>query len=223
MLSCEQRTTERELTLGQLWEAGIWPRVLRNDCNPATSANQLRHSRQLLAEALHFGQHLLFLEDDIDVKRDFRSWVKLARWEDVPTLFCAITPAAEAHLNQPARRRVVPPTISPIAPYAAWVGAQALYLPHRTLAGLLDYSRGRTDSLDTVLREWSTTRGGEPVHIAHPNPVQHRNPPKVRAVHDKRDLSGRVSRSYRLTCSVPVEALVEARERRWRARTTPRT
>lgn len=218
MVSCRERRQERARTLDQLAAAGIpAPVVQENTCQPASLTQQLENSLILVRKAASVRHHLLFVEDDIDCHADFVTWLRIAEHDNVIVSFCAIKPQLEKHIKQPAGRPVTP-GLYPLPRAVGYVGAQALFLPYRLLNALTEYAVGASDSLDMVLHYFARALG-ESISIAFPNPVQHRNPPKMRPVKNDRPLAGRLSRSYGRETDKPVQALLDARRSRWRERT----
>jgi hypothetical protein len=189
MISCRQRRdTERPLTLASLDRVGIRPRVFESPCDPPSP----RENRRVSLEALTWarGHDVLFFEDDVDADETLPAWLELARAQRQPVTFCLIRPAW--HPPQIRRQldegRAITPGLYPVQRFASWYGTQAIYLP----AGLVDFivdhpafmrqnmHRGEPTwtGFDLFLREHLKSSG---YHLlaALPNPVEHRDPPKL--------------------------------------------
>jgi hypothetical protein len=225
MISCRQRReTERPKTLASLARVGVRPRVFESPCDPPHP----RENRRISLEALSSvrGHDVLFLEDDVDADETLPAWLDLARSQPHPVTFCVVRPAFHPPLIRKALELRVPiPTgLLPIANVGtAWYGTQAIYLP----ASLVEFIVSHPAFLEQNLHRGELTWTGFDLFLreylpasewrllgAFPNPVEHRDPPKL--VARRLPLSPRKSLTYCRPAAGPVpsradESRVDAR------------
>lgn len=188
MISCRQRRdTERALTLRSLAAVGLVPRVHESPCDPPHP----RENRRISLEALQAarGSDLLFVEDDIDADGTLPAWIDRARALRQPVTFCTVRAHMQpAHVNAALRqRRAIPTGLYPVT-LTGWYGTQAVYLPADLVTWAADHPAFMEMNMhlgqltwtgfDLFLRE-HLPRTSWRMHGAFPNPVQHRDPPKM--------------------------------------------
>lgn len=200
MISCVQRRdTERPITLASLANVGVHPIVVESECNPAGARLNRHAAWHALSRA---NGAALFLEDDVLVKPTLTRALEMAVAADVITVFCLLrerllTREAQAIL---ARARAVGRmrlTLLPLDPLEVpkrrgFYGTQAVYLPERVVRCVLEDAWSEfvgeygapmdvaPSGFDFWLKERASEFGG--MFTVVPNPVQHRNPPKMRAI-----------------------------------------
>lgn len=182
-------------------------------CDPPSGTENRWNAERCVRLALERREDLLLLEDDIDVAPDFLEALEAARRLAVPVTFWL----QKLH-NHPTRFHTY--RGAPIActfeavrrVTASWYGTQAILLPLELLAVLaVDETFG--DGVGSLpFDQWLRPRLPR-LHVALPNPVQHRNPPNVRG-HDRKH---RVS----LTYDAPRVGSWEAAWQSWTIQTSP--
>lgn len=196
MISCQQRRAERERTLEGLAAVGVHPIVTESSCDPASGA--LNRHAAWHAIAPH-DEPLLFLEDDVDAAPWLPEAVRLASaWGAIVTL-CLLRDTLLPDEVQTAIREArgsFPVCIIPLVPERVrerrgYYGTQAIVLPQGVVAAVRraksDFVQSDgspnlaiTHGFDFWLKDHAHELGG--IHALLPNPVQHRNPPKMRRV-----------------------------------------
>lgn len=196
MISCAQRREERARTLAGLAEVGVTPIVTESPCNPA--GGSLNRHAAWHAIAPH-DEPLLFLEDDVDAAPWLPEAVRLASaWGRIVTL-CLLRDSLLPDEVQTLITRAsdsFPLCIIPLVPERVearrgFYGTQAIVLPQGVVAAIRAAKRDfvRSDGtpdpsvehgFDFWLKHHARDLGG--IHALLPNPVQHRNPPKMRRV-----------------------------------------
>ena len=181
MVSCAQRESARALTIPQLEKAGVAVTVLLDDCTPPvqTPPGNGPIGLKAIRHAIAMGwEHVLIVEDDIDLAPDFPMFLTAALdvgavtyfyLNDSPTRLprtVGTLAAASILRGEPQKRRLTP----------AWsmdflLGTQCVLLPARVLPGIARTLEGMSISFDRgVLAALS-----ERPLIALPHPVQHRH------------------------------------------------
>lgn len=222
MVSCIERASERAQTTAQLEAIDLRPDFVAlnacNDSDPATCEKQLRNARRCLEHALLVGGHVLFLEDDIDATPDLWTWVRISEYQPRMVTFTTMTRGQEPPAARVGARKRVPPELYRV-PRSAWWGTQAFWIPEPHVGRLYEWTAGTTgSSFDTCILAYCQHFDLD-IMAAVPNPVQHRNPPKMRRVRFDRDLTKRASRSFGRDATMPVRRVLEARRQSWRERT----
>lgn len=181
MRSCAWRTTEREQTLADLATVGITPEVFLSACDPATREKGIETALEALSTCA--SDSALVLEDDITPDSTFPLWLAVAEKAGVPVTFCTM----RWHIHTPevkqahSRNHPFPTGLYPVADNERWWGSQAIYLPEKIVTLALeawsspDRGMGK-GGFDNWLRRLFN-RHGVTLHVAVPNPVQHRDPP----------------------------------------------
>ena len=192
MISCVQRRDERALTLPQLIAADLNPVVIESPCDPAGGPlNRLAAYQALQVLGSNGG---LFFEDDIDIDRAiFGEAVRLAaETNEICTLFLPRRPSL-----YPTGVLTAIAAGVPIPLHAAklentrdrrgYYGSQAVYLPGHFVMGALRLRSlfmtqdglplPEADGFDFYIKDEARA-----IYGVFPNPVQHRNPPKMKAV-----------------------------------------
>ena len=189
MISCRQRReTERPKTLASLRAVGITPTVFESPCDPPHPRENRRVS--LFALRCSRGRDTLFLEDDIDVDDTFPLWIEAARAQPHLVTFCVMRMWMQPpHVSAAVRLgRPIPTGLFPIPRLDKWYGTQAIYLP----AQFVDWAVEHPAFMAKSLHKGEVTWTGFDLFIrdhlretnmkllgAFPNPVQHRDPPKL--------------------------------------------
>lgn len=189
MISCEQRTHDRDWTLIQLEAHGVTDcHVVLSPCQPATPAGTIPAAHAALRHALEHGHPthpILFLEDDLTLAETFRRDLITATHLPAPAatyLYLNDTPArlyrhapldASAILN----RHPIRPGPRRLPDQHAAFGTQAVLLTRDLLEPLLaatapDAPRPGT-AFDAILHRHLTTTP-VPTFTFLPHPVQHR-------------------------------------------------
>ena len=193
MISCvHRRNTERPRTLDQLANAGLNPVVIESACDPAGGPlNRLAAYQALQVLGSDGG---LFFEDDIDVNAALFTKVidLVVPLSKVTTLFVpkrwSLHPTEV--LTALAGRTPIPLRVLPLVntrERRGFYGTQAMYLPGDFVLSAL---RCRNDFMTPDGLPLSSCDGfdfwikehAQEIYGAFPNPVQHRNPPKMRSV-----------------------------------------
>jgi len=184
MVSCAQRESARALTIPQLEKAGVAVTVLLDDCTPPvqTPPGNGPIGLKAIRHAIAMGwEHVLIVEDDIDLAPDFPMFVEAAlktnaavylylndresRMRDI--LGTELTRSILAKEPQP--RRLVR-----ARRYAGLFGAQAVLLPAAILPTVERWQAAKGDSFDAnILR--ALVHKQFPTLVAIPHPVQHRH------------------------------------------------
>lgn len=200
-----RRETELPITLASLNAVGFDPKVVMSFRTPSSRENR-RVAFQALADA-DAVDDVLFFEDDVLADHTLPYWVEIARRQPNPVSFCLIRPA-----NHPKRiKRLlkrglkIPPSLEPVANPELWWGTQAVYLPAAIVeAAITDPTFLKPSVFDGELR-WTgwdvwlrdaSIRLGLPMHSAFPNPVQHRDPPKLVIRNGRAPQKPRISLTY---------------------------
>jgi len=188
MISCAQRgPTERVITLHELARVNIHPIVFESPCNPAGGP----HNRAVAFRAIEFAygtrNACLFFEDDILVNDMlFPKMLDMARVDDVPTTFTSFRQSVhpdECMTDFTPRLVKMVNTMEPRGFY----GTQAFYIPYWLVkqiihdqdefitedGGLLD----DCDGFDFYIKHHVAD-----IYMAFPNPVDHRQPPKMKHI-----------------------------------------
>lgn len=196
MISCVQRRDERARTLAGLAAVGVHPIVTESPCDPA-GASLNRHAAWH-AISPH-DEPVLFLEDDVDAAAWLPDALRLASaWGSIVTL-CLLRDSLlpdDVQVTLTRHRDSYPVSIIPLVPERVearrgFYGTQAVVLPQGVVAAIrrakADFVRpdGTPDptvehGFDFWLKDHAAELGG--IHVLLPNPVQHRNPPKMRRV-----------------------------------------
>jgi len=200
MISCRQREhTERAKTLEGLAVLGITPHVQTSSCDPASGMLNRHAAWHAISTA--GDRHVLFLEDDVDVKPSLLKAVDLARAADVIVDFCLL----RHHILGPdglelvalgQRRKKLPLSLvkvpaGNVVKRGGWYGTQAVFLPNRVVKVIMNAwtvfiseygapNQNVQHGFDFWLKEHANGLGG--IWVALPNPVQHRDPPKMTQV-----------------------------------------
>jgi hypothetical protein len=203
MVSCAQRESARALTIPQLEKAGVAVTVLLDDCTPPvqTPPGNGPIGLKAIRHAIAMGwEHVLIVEDDIDLAPDFPMFVEAAlktnaavylylndfesRMRDI--LGRDLTKSILAKEPQP--RRLVR-----ARRYAGLFGAQAVLLPAAILPTVEQWQAAKGDSFDgNILR--ALMHKQFPTLVAIPHPVQHRHDRTARTPDERL----KKSRSYAL-------------------------
>lgn len=205
MISCTQRRyTERPRTLKQLSKVGIVPNVIESACDPAGGPL----NRLAAWEAISGVQgDCLFLEDDIDVNAPLFDFFldKAQESGEVVTFTCfreSLHPKGILNERNPLPRLVE--MVNTKDRYGFY-GTQGIYLPDwavtKIKASMEDFVTmsglplDDCDGFDFWIKENISK-----ILMAFPNPVQHRDPPKMRIVTNGEEDKRRphVSLSYHL-------------------------
>lgn len=186
MISCVQRRdTERVRTLAQLASVNVHPVVIESPCNPAGGPLN-RHAALMALKRADF-DGVLFVEDDIDVnQRLFTAFVDMAVEARELTTFCVMRDA----LYPPGVYDSLTPRLVHLQGTSArrgFYGTQCVYIPGWLVSKIIASHRDFEDQqgqplkdchgFDFWLKENVTT-----ILAAFPNPVQHRQPPKMARV-----------------------------------------
>ena len=211
MISCRQRRdTERPITLASLGAVGIVPRVHESPCDPPHPRENRRISLQALTDAR--GRDVLFLEDDITADHTLPAWIDRARDLQQPVTFCVVRAHMQPdHVTRALRRRrPIPTGLWPLR-MTGWYGTQAVYLPRDLVAWAVDHPafmqmnmhKGQLTwtGFDLFVREHLPSTRWR-MHGAFPNPVQHRDAPKM--VPRAKPPPARVSLTYGHLAADPV-------------------
>ncbi len=221
MVSCQQRTTARRLTIPQLKAIGITPRLFLDDCVLTKEKTELGNKwigQKAIAWALetHPTKPVLFLEDDIDLAPDFPRALADAITTGVTTYFYinemnphdSKTKQRIANLYGPqladsiTARQPLPVRAVRAITYAGLYGTQAVLLPANVARLVVDQYVGEVrKAIDAAVQKCLTLEG-LPVNVIVPNVVQHR--------HDRtaREPERFMKRSLSFHC--PREELVDA-------------
>lgn len=196
MISCQQREVERQKTLVGLNALGFtgWlehpdakdapdgtPVLVLDACNPPSAQNNRRQALLGLELAARQGVAALLFEDDIEASEDLLTWLELARYLDSVMSFCAWN--ASNHPPEVAAaagraERLSTQVVDAVQLERFW-GTQCVYIPARLVPKLLEADKpGDTDSFDRFLGKTCQALG-EPIKLAIPNPVQHRQVPAL--------------------------------------------
>jgi len=201
MISCAQRaSTERARSLQSLNEAGVIVLIQESPCNPAGPALNKHAAFHAIRSAYEISSRVLFLEDDITVKPDLTLFLSMAEDLGRITTFCVLRD--RLYLQDPygdLTARLVPlnPSQVPLDRRTdgrgGFYGTQAIYLPPHVTSAVLahqsDFVREdgspltdeeAGDGFDFWLKRHAAWLGG--IFAAFPNPVQHRNPAKMKSV-----------------------------------------
>ena len=184
MSHINRRDTERPVTLASLAAVGYQPQVYESTALPSSQENR-RMARKIFAD----GGPVLFFEDDVSAAPSLPEWVEVAQNLDVLATFCLITPGCHPPEIKLAldMKRPIPRRFMPIVNAHSWYGVQAVYLPARAVDAMnadphfMDMSQTKLGMMwtgwDIWLRRNLDSLG--PMYAAFPNPVQHRDPPKL--------------------------------------------
>lgn len=205
LITCDERGVELDSTLAQLAAVGIEPdAVLGGPCKGLVEDNRWKAFK--LAVQAYYSQPepqgLLFLEDDIDIAPTFPEFLKRAVSHDLLTTFCVMRPSLypdgfergakyrAAKSRRGVQGRLVKLHEARSEARRGFHGSQALYLPPRAVAALLEDDRAFVDAdggaypagtvehgFDFWLKDHARELGG--IYAAWPNPVQHRSPPST--------------------------------------------
>ena len=230
MVSCIERETERARTLQQLASAGIpMPWIAYNPCNSkdrAVHTKMLANSLRCLEHVLdHDGKHMLFMEDDIDCKPAFLTWLRIAEYQEHLVTFTVLT--GSRHPEEVEHWRdspVIPPGLYRM-PLTRWYGTQALFVPRPHVEGLRKYiQRTNADTAFDTKTLYYCNEGHASMYGAYPNPVQHRSPYKmVDLTHGRVDRGKRVSDTFNKIPNRPIQRLLDVRRQAWRDSSTALT
>lgn len=192
MISCVQRRdTERVQTLQQLSRVGLTPIVIESKCNPA--GGPLNRFAALEAMRRADGDGVLFVEDDIDVNpRLFKRLVEDAIDLNEFTTFCVMRDA----LYPPGVYENTTPRLVQLrgtSERRGFYGTQCVFIPGwlitEILANHLDFEDKQGQPLsDCHGFDFWLKENVDVMYAAFPNPVQHRQPPKM--AHVTRGKSG---------------------------------
>jgi len=195
VISCEQRTVARGLTVPQLVRAGLTPIVILSPCLPAGAEGNAAATREALKLARDAGGDLLFCEDDIDLAKDFPAALALARTVTNRVVYLyAHDAASRMHrvYGVPLAQRIRNAQPIPTGLYPAFadvMGGQCVYLPRAVVRRTPDPHRLPCDQLfAAVARDAGAL-------IRLPHAAQHR---ADRTARPPADNAGRTSRSYDL-------------------------
>ncbi len=201
------------MTCPQLTAHGFVPRVFLSDCNPAGGANQARDALAALEYARAEGGHALFVEDDIDVSRDFRWHVGASVMLDrLVYLYLNDSPSRMARhhgkvlTSEMLERRPMLRGPRRVLKPVALFGTQAVVMPERwvdrSLEALREPGKLAFDSrLQALVRRHYRD---DPVFVSLPHPVQHRR------AREGREPTQVVMRS--LSYGIPVSGTLEGFE-----------
>lgn len=179
--------TELPVTLASLNRVGFYPQVTVSDGTPSS-----RENRAVFLRALRAGivDDVLFFEDDVIADGALPGWVEAARSQPDPVTFCLIRPANHSQsIKRLLRTNVrIPRQLLPVENILKWYGTQAIYLPKRLVEAIVNdpdffaphMFKGKVQwtGADIWLRE-NIPRLGFTLRVAFPNPVQHRDAPKL--------------------------------------------
>ena len=183
MISCEQRQTDRDRTLPQLWLAGLDPHVILSPCNPASQPENGRVSKAALTYALKKAPHkpILFLEDDIELAPDFVVFLRMAIETEEPVYLYVNDKSwsMEHHyglelVRRIKRREALPRQLVRVNNPTGLYGTQAVVLPPKFARAIRDLMNPPEHALDGYLHRYWLREGVRPL-VAVPAPVQHRN------------------------------------------------
>jgi hypothetical protein len=173
-------------TLRQLRAAGVSPTVFTTEGVPAGKLNSVMTKQKVLAAFLASpAQFCLFLEDDLDVGRDFKRVLddvaETYEWE-VFTFFLAETAFLSPEMTRAVRNGdKIKPGFYPVVNASKWWGAQACWFSRRVGLELVPYLEGQrgiaekrnhSGNIDTGIARVCARHGFE-ITTYHPNPVQH--------------------------------------------------
>lgn len=181
-------------------------------CDPPSGVENRWNAERCVALAIERGEDLLLMEDDVNVAPDFREALVAARRLAVPVTFWLQklhnhAPLFHTYTGGPLECRFEP--VRRVR--QAWFGTQCILLPLETLHQLAA-DPGFGDEGSVPFDQWLRPRI-QRLHVALPNPIQHRNPPNVRG-HDRKH---RVS----LTFDAPRIGSWEAAWQHWTTQTMP--
>jgi hypothetical protein len=209
MISCRQRETgERAKTLKQFQQSGYEVRVEESPCDPARGAENRRVAFHNILKGLTLGwPSMLFVEDDIDINPPLlATFYRLAQQQDNVVVMCVLrsTLYRPEEFRQIQQWKKQPRLWKPIEPRIVrlaqtnidvrskrYYGTQCVYLPRRVMELVRDdWQQFVTPNLEALphsthgfdfwICENDSRIGG--LYAAFPNPVQHRNPPKMKSV-----------------------------------------
>lgn len=187
MISCVQRRyTERPRTLAQLARANIRPVITESSCNPAGGPlNRLAAWNAISAVR----GDCLFVEDDIDVNSDLMGdFLDMAKASDEVVTFTCFRESLHPK-GILAKKDSSPRLVEMVntKDRRGFYGTQAIYLPawavSNVKASMQDFVKMDGSPLDDSdgFDFWIKENIGK-ILMAFPNPVQHRDPPKMRSI-----------------------------------------
>lgn len=194
IVSHESRREIRAETLEHLAEEGIVPFVYETVGEP--EPRKLRLGVRKAFESLRPWSNILFLEDDIRFRTDWRPLFDMVVASDSPTICCTLElgniprPWADYIRNRGVRSRDVPtvkPRLVPLVRPGIFYGSQCVYLPKWTLDIFWDDERFRDTSdqrrgmaFDSFINNIMQDKPA-PVafQIVVPDLAQHLSPPPV--------------------------------------------
>ena len=184
MISCQQRTEARALTIPQFEDIGIPVWVSLSPCSPAGPTQNNIASVAALHHAYEEGKHCLFLEDDVDINPPMFAWaLSEAVLRDRVTYFylhdkeAVVRPHyGDALAERIMRRLPIRRGLYPIQTLQQVYGTQAVFIPYWFLepmvrSGALQAAGG---SFDVFLMRYCITTRHRPL-VALPHPVFHRH------------------------------------------------
>lgn len=171
MSSHASRASERARTIPQFRALGLHVNeFIDHNRNPTSSGNRA-NGEHVLAWASVNNADLLFVEDDIDLASDFPEALEAARELDEPVTFWLDDPKLHPAWVQRGLYRM-PSTFG-------WRGSQALYLPLSSVRRAVlarSFRDGLPPPIDIFLKHTGALTN---LHVALPNPVEHRSPASV--------------------------------------------
>lgn len=184
MVSCQQRSAARRLTIPQLEAAGVRVTVMLDECVPPvrTPPGNGPIGLKAVRHAIAAGwERVLIVEDDIDLAPDFPMFLSAAIEAGAATYFYLndrrdrlvdiLGPELAASVM---RGEALPRQLVRARRYAGLFGAQCVLLPREILHAVERWQAARGDSFDgNILR--ALTHKQFPTLVAVPHPVQHRH------------------------------------------------
>jgi len=186
MISCEERQDERDKTLKQFNDLNLNVNVFTNKCNlddPASADKNMLNAIKALRFASTTGKHVLFVEDDIDIKPELINWLELLVKSNVYFAdFCVAWRHCHPKAVMPfLKRDAMPPCVGVWVESEKFWGTQAVFFNKDAIKIILaqdDHFKVSGWAFDIYLRNLMLKLAW-PVYACFPNPVQHRSPLSV--------------------------------------------
>lgn len=189
MISCAQRAhTERVITLRELERVGIKPTVFESPCNPAGGPQNRHVAWRAVHHAATKRKPALFLEDDIVVNDLLfpRMLHMVHRNRRLPTSFTVFRHTLHpSECNDDWHPRLV--QLINTKEVRGFYGTQCFYLPLWLVDEIVDSKYDFMTEDESFLEEsegfdfWIKENVDE-IYMAFPNPVDHRQPPKMKNI-----------------------------------------